>query len=126
MLKKSLKQIGALLRSFLSDAREITHVAFDSREVKQGSLFFAIKGAKVDGHQFLEEVAEKGALGAVVEKSYCGPRYGLSLIFVENVRRALQQLAQVVHQENLSFVIGITGAVGKTTTKEFTATLLRE
>ncbi|MBI3212032.1 MAG: hypothetical protein HYZ47_05075 [Simkania negevensis] len=126
MLKKSLKEIANLLYCSLSNEEEITHVAFDSREVKKSSLFFAIKGAKVDGHQFLEEVARRGALGAVVEKSYRGPHFGLSLLFVDEVKGALQQLAQVVHQEGTPFVIGVTGTIGKTTTKEFIATLLRE
>jgi len=105
---------------------QIVHVASDSREVKSGSLFFSLIGEKVDGHTFLEEVAKMGAVGAVVSESYSGPDYGLKLIPVRDVRVALQDLARTVYQEKPPFLVGVTGSAGKTTTKEFIATLLAE
>ncbi len=96
----------------------------DSRSVVNGDLFFALKGEKVDGHSYLEEVAGKGALGAVIEKDYSGPDFGLSLLRVDDVLKALHQLAKIVHASRKTRVVGVTGSVGKTTTKEFIATLL--
>src|SRR5580704_1140284 len=94
----------------------------DSRCVCPGELFFAIKGEKVDGHDFLNEVASRGAVGAVVSKQYRGENFGLTLVFVDDVLASLQKLAKTVHAQRTSRVIAVTGSVGKTTTKEFIAT----
>jgi UDP-N-acetylmuramoyl-tripeptide--D-alanyl-D-alanine ligase len=96
----------------------------DSRSVLRGELFFALKGEKVDGHAFLHEAAAKGAIGAVVSKDYRGEEFDLALLRVENVIASLQRLAKIVHAKRSERVIGVTGSVGKTTTKEFIATLL--
>ena len=96
----------------------------DSRDVLPGDLFFAIKGEKVDGHAYLGEIAAKGGIGAVVSKDYRGEDFGLKLIHVDNVIAALHQLAKTVHALRKVRVIGVTGSVGKTTTKEFIATLM--
>lgn len=96
----------------------------DSRAVVPGDLFFAVKGEKVDGHHFLADVAAKGAVGAVVSKGYLGEAYGLTLLFVDDVIFSLQKLAKTVHALRSARVVGVTGSVGKTTTKEFIATIL--
>ncbi len=98
----------------------------DSRQVSPGSLFFALKGQKADAHAFLSEVAEKGALGAVVQENYQGPSYGLALIRVKDVLEALQQLAREWLLHCKVRVVAVTGSVGKTSTKEFVATLLKQ
>lgn len=103
---------------------EILGVSIDSRTVKQGELFFALKGERVDSHQFLEEVAQKGVVAAVVSKEYQGSDFGLPLFAVDDVVRFLQDLAHTVLLQRSCKVIGVTGSVGKTTTKEFIATLL--
>jgi len=126
MLKKNLKEIGNYLGIQVDVESELSSVAFDSRKVEKGGLFFALEGEKHDGHDFLKEVATKGTLAAVVSKSYVGPNYGLILIPVENVRKSLQSLAKWIHQESSPYVLAITGTVGKTTTKEFIADLLSE
>lgn len=96
----------------------------DSRDVQPGELFFAMKGEKVDGHEYLEQIASQGAIGAFVSKEYRGPNYGLQLVAVDNVLDSLQSLAKIVHAQRSARVVGVTGSVGKTTTKEFIATLL--
>lgn len=96
----------------------------DSRGVKPGDLFFAQKGEKVDGHGFLKEIAEKGAIGAVVKNDYAGEDFGLALLRSDDVIAALHRLAKIVHAKRSVRVIGVTGSVGKTTTKEFIATIL--
>lgn len=98
----------------------------DSRQIKPGSLFFALKGERCDGHDFLGEVASKGALGAVVKHSYQGPDFGLKLYKVDDVLSTLQFLGKDLLEERKTAVIGITGSVGKTTTKDFTWTVLAE
>ncbi len=96
----------------------------DSRDVLPGDLFFALKGEKVDGHTYLKEIADKGAIGAIVSKDYSGEAFGLTLIPVEDVLASLHRLARTVHSFRKIRVVGVTGSVGKTTTKEFIATLL--
>jgi UDP-N-acetylmuramoyl-tripeptide--D-alanyl-D-alanine ligase len=98
--------------------------AFDSRLVKKGDMFFALKGQKFDGHAFLKEVAEKGAVAAVVDEAYAGPTFGLKLIRVKNVTEELQRMAKEAQSKRKCMVVGVTGSVGKSTTKEYLATLL--
>ena len=96
-------------------------VVCDSREVTPGDLFFALKGEKVDGHDFVGEAFSKGAIGAFVEKEVAvsGPLY-----IVDSPLQVLQDLAKKKIKEKNPKVIAITGSVGKTTTKEFITCLL--
>jgi len=96
----------------------------DSRLIEAGFLFFALEGERSDGHQFLREAAAKGAIGAVVRRSYEGPTQGLTLVRVENVLEALQQAAKMAMKKKPMRVVAVTGSVGKTTTKEFLSQLL--
>ncbi len=106
-----------------SPAAEFSGVSIDSRSILPGQLFFAITGPRFDGHDFLADVAAKGAVGAVVERDVVAPP-SLPLIHVANTTRAL---ADVAHHRRVQAdvpVVAITGSVGKTTTKEMTAALL--
>jgi UDP-N-acetylmuramoyl-tripeptide--D-alanyl-D-alanine ligase len=96
----------------------------DSRLIKPGELFFALKGERADGHHHLEEVMQKGACGAVVSTDYKGTSKGLPLLFVEDPLLALQTLSQKLLQLTPIRIVAITGSIGKTSTKEFTKTLL--
>ncbi|WP_194846779.1 UDP-N-acetylmuramoyl-tripeptide--D-alanyl-D-alanine ligase [Candidatus Neptunochlamydia vexilliferae] len=125
-MRKSVKEIAAILESNSTSMEEVVQTAIDSGEVEKDSLFFALKGERVDGHQFLEEVAKKGGVAAVVSKAYQGKDFGLELIRVDDVNRALHFLAKEMFKETKGTVIGVTGTVGKTTTKEFLATVLGE
>lgn len=100
--------------------------AVDSRLIKPHQLFFALPGQKIDGHAYLEAVAAAGALGAVVSRAYQGPAYGLPLIVVEDVLDFLQALARDLFAHKRPLVVGVTGSVGKTTTKDFLRTLLSQ
>ena len=107
----------------LSRAKGITQ---DSREVKEGFLFFAIKGAKFDGHNFVGEALKKGALAAVVERPF--PEFGGRIIRVENTRKALAETAHIFFgrpSESLK-VTGVTGTNGKTTTTHIIGRILEE
>lgn len=122
-----LKNVSEILqRPSAGKSKKISHFSFDSREVVKGGLFFALPGAKVDGHQFLQEAARRGAAAAVVSESYFGQDFGMSLIRVPNVLDALHLLAKEKMANTKAKIIGITGSIGKTTTKEFIAGILSE
>jgi len=94
--------------------------------VCKGGTFFALPGERVDGHFFLEEAAYRGAIGAVVDRSYAGSNFGMQLFYAENVLGCLQQLALKKLAALDLFVVGVTGSLGKTMTKEFLQILLQK
>ncbi|MBZ4654713.1 MAG: UDP-N-acetylmuramoylalanyl-D-glutamyl-2,6-diaminopimelate/D-alanyl-D-alanyl ligase [Peptococcaceae bacterium] len=101
--------------------------SIDTRKLKQGELFFALKGEKVDGHNFLAQAREQGAAGAVVNyrpRDFNDPEF--PLIQVENTVKALQQLAVHVRKAFDGPVVGVTGSTGKTTTKDMVASVLAQ
>jgi len=95
----------------------------DSRLAREGELFFAVVGNR-DGHDFIPQAAANGALGAVVSRDAASPGKDFALVRVEDTVRALQDLARSVLADTPVLVVGITGSVGKTTVKEFTAEIL--
>jgi UDP-N-acetylmuramoyl-tripeptide--D-alanyl-D-alanine ligase len=108
-------------------------VLTDSRTLRAGDLFVALKGPRFDGHAFVEEVLERGAAGAIVERRVGSdeqdPAYAVwtrrgAVIEVADTLRALQDLAHAVRMAAETRVIAITGSAGKTTTKETIAEML--
>jgi len=99
--------------------------SIDSRTLQPGELFFAVKGERFDGHDFVESVLNQGAVAAVVGKDQIG-RYPhpQGLLAVDDTLIALQTLATAVRKLWGKTAIGITGSMGKTTTKEAVAHLL--
>ncbi len=106
--------------------RPVKGFAIDSREIEKGFLFFALRGQKFDGHDFLHDVGKRGAVAAVVDRSYRGETGGMILLYVDDVTVALQKLATEVQKRRQQRIVGVTGSVGKTTTKEFLSTLLSQ
>lgn len=98
-------------------------VVIDSREVKADSVFFAIKGDRLDGHQFVAQALQT-ALGAVVSQVPDEVPAGKGLVRVGDTTAALQMLARSIRRRYDFQLIGITGSAGKTTTKEMIATLV--
>ncbi len=90
-----------------------TGVAFDSREVGPGDLFVALSGEETDGHRFVEQAFAQGAAGAIVSRAVAGPH-----VLVDDTVRALDLLATASRARTVARVIGVTGSVGKTGTKE--------
>jgi UDP-N-acetylmuramoyl-tripeptide--D-alanyl-D-alanine ligase len=88
-------------------------VTFDSREVGPGDLFIALKGETTDGHKFLDQASERGAAGAVVSVSTPHPH-----VLVGDTTRALDALGRAARARTDAKIIGVTGSVGKTGTKE--------
>jgi UDP-N-acetylmuramoyl-tripeptide--D-alanyl-D-alanine ligase len=97
----------------------------DSRLSEPGELFFALI-AERNGHDFIAQAADKGAAGAVISQKIIPPFNDFALIKVPNTLEALQKLAQNTLSEHPVKVVGITGSIGKTTTKEFTSALLEQ
>src|SRR5262245_51704872 len=87
-------------------------VAIDSRKVQQGDLFFALPGNRVNGHSFIREAAEKGAVGVVVRQDFQGDGWKLPLLHVPDVLAALQEFARKSLVGYRSKVIAITGSLG--------------
>lgn len=99
--------------------REITGICSDSRRVGQGSLFVAIPGFQSDGHQYIRQAMEQGAYAVVAQHAPdCPVPEGVTLILVDDARRALAQLAAewYDHPERQLRLVGVTGTNGKTTT----------
>lgn len=94
-------------------AFECSGVAFDSREIGAGDLFFAMKGEQADGHRFANQAFANGASGAVVSEAVDGTH-----ILVDDTMRALELLGIASRARVSAKVIGVTGSAGKTGTKE--------
>jgi UDP-N-acetylmuramoyl-tripeptide--D-alanyl-D-alanine ligase len=99
--------------------------SIDSRTITPGQLFFAVTGERLDGHDFVEQALEKGAVAAVVQKNQSG-RYcrQARLLAVDDTLVALQTLATAIRKLWGKPLIGVTGSAGKTTTKEAIAHVL--
>jgi UDP-N-acetylmuramoyl-tripeptide--D-alanyl-D-alanine ligase len=90
-----------------------TNVAFDTREVEPGALFIAMKGETTDGHRFVADAAEKGAVGALVSKGVDLPH-----VLAADTFEALNALGRASRARTTARICGVTGSVGKTGTKE--------
>ena len=108
--------------SFLS--QEVSGVVIDSRKVEDGFLFVAIDGANVNAHKFIPDVVKKGAL-CVVSHEDLGET-DFPYIFVESTGQALLDIAKLYRDSVNPKVVGVTGSVGKTSTKEMIASVLAQ
>ena len=108
---------------------ELGGVSIDSRRIRAGEVFLAIRGERLDGHDFIAEAIHKGAAGVIVSDTAAAQVTGAAAsapvtIVVEDTTRALQAIARDVRRRSGARVVAITGSVGKTTTKELTAAFL--
>ncbi|WCM29551.1 UDP-N-acetylmuramoyl-tripeptide--D-alanyl-D-alanine ligase [Sphingomonas sp. QA11] len=106
-------EIAAATGGTASTEFAATGVTFDSREVGPGDLFVALKGETSDGHKFLDQSSERGASGAVVAVATPHPH-----VLVSDTMAALEALARAARARTPAKIIGVTGSVGKTSTKE--------
>jgi UDP-N-acetylmuramoyl-tripeptide--D-alanyl-D-alanine ligase len=102
---------------------EIRGVNIDTRQLRKGDLFIAIKGERVDGHDLLEEASNKGAVAAFVEKDV-NHKSDMAIIKVNDTVRALQDLAAAYRKQFTCPVVAVTGSSGKTTTKDLIKAVL--
>lgn len=126
MQKMTLGKLARLGGVPIKSNKQVAGICVDTRMLKPGELFFALPGNKVDGHQYIEEAARKGAMAAIVDKGYSGLDYGLLLIRVASPLALLQDLAKHLLAKQNPRIVAVTGSVGKTTTKEFITALLRK
>jgi UDP-N-acetylmuramoyl-tripeptide--D-alanyl-D-alanine ligase len=115
---------GRLLKG--KPAFEVRGVSIDSRTIRPGELFVALKGDRFDGHDFLSDVFKKGACGAIVDQReiFEADAADKILIGVSDTLRAFQEIAGFHRRRFPIPVVAITGSNGKTTTKEMTASIL--
>ena len=104
--------------------RELTAVTTDSRKITEGCLYIPMKGAKFNGHDFIPQVMESGALLSLTEKDEAAE--GFPYIKVKRTDIAIQRIAEFYRVELGIPVVGITGSVGKTSTKEMIAAVLSQ
>ncbi len=121
MERMTLAEAAAAMGSSSPLGTAFDDVCIDTRKIAAGCLFFCIKGENFDGHDFAAKAIESGAVAAVCEKD-CG--LGDSQIIVKSTRQALLDLAGHYRRKFHIPVVGITGSVGKTTTKEMTHTVI--
>ena len=134
-----LGEIADLLGSNIRAARGATELAereplgysIDSRTIRAGELFFAIRGDNYDGHHFVLDAIARRALAAVVSRGFLDSDVGrqidpqqAALVMVDDTLAALQSLAHNVLRSWQGEVVAITGSLGKTTTKDMTAAML--
>lgn len=106
-----------------SESVTVSKISTDTRTLEKGSMFIALRGERTDGHNYIKNAFEKGASVVVCETHVEAPG-GCTVITVNDTIRALKDLAKR-YMESFSIpVIGITGSVGKTTTKEMIAQIL--
>lgn len=121
---------GAVMRPGAGLARRARTVCWDSRLIEPGAVFFALAGARTDGHDHVEAAFRAGACAAVVARDpgeaadRAAVQTGGALIRVDDTERALTALARAWRARLDALVVGITGSVGKTTTKNLTRAVL--
>ncbi|QKY68958.1 UDP-N-acetylmuramoyl-tripeptide--D-alanyl-D-alanine ligase [Lentibacillus sp. CBA3610] len=109
------------------DSAEIAEVTTDSRVKADQSLFIPLTGENFDGHDYMKEAFNQGAIAALWDKKKKLPDFlpgDFPVFFVEDTLRALQELAQAYREKTNPVVIGVTGSNGKTTTKDLIASVV--
>ncbi|SHK21227.1 UDP-N-acetylmuramoyl-tripeptide--D-alanyl-D-alanine ligase [Hespellia stercorisuis] len=105
--------------------KEVSGVTIDSRKIEKDNLFVAIRGARVDGHMFINQVIQDGALCAISEKRIEGAKF--PYILVNSGEQALKDIAEHYRRSfHRLKVVGISGSVGKTSTKEMIGSVLEQ
>jgi UDP-N-acetylmuramoyl-tripeptide--D-alanyl-D-alanine ligase len=120
----TLSDMSAVLGAPASGDAELSGVAVDSRSVRPGDLFVAIRGARVDGHDYAAEAAARGARALLGERRPDGLPPGFPTLLVARPVAALQGFASAVKRRAAFRLAAITGSAGKTTTKDFAAAIL--
>lgn len=128
MIKRSLNEIQLMINGYgLKEEYNnlsIEGVSTDTRKIERGQLFIPLIGENFNGHKFINQASEKGAVAALWNKSEPLPKIDFPLILVDDTLSALQKLAKEYRSELNIKIIGITGSNGKTTTKDIIASTL--
>lgn len=126
LLGELLAATGAEVHGRLPPGIEFRSIERNSREVKPGDLFIAVKGERFDGHQFVPEAARRGAAAALVSRAWFDrlTDAAVPLVVVDDPVAALQHVAAARRRALDVTVVGITGSIGKTSTKEVVGAIL--
>ena len=128
MLQLTVGDVAQACEGVISEGngeQSLGGVAVDSRQVEPGDLFVALRGERVDGHDYLEQAARKGAVAALVSKKV-SVKQPLTQIIVNSSGEALLELAAWYRRQFPVTVVAVTGSIGKTTTKELIAAVLSQ
>ena len=120
MEKLQLSEIAAAVGSKTPLEAAVNDICTDTRKLEPGCLFLALRGANFDGHQFVKKAIADGAVAAVTDQ----PIEGCPCIVVPDTGTALLQIAAYYRKKFSPILVGVTGSVGKTTTKEMIALVL--
>lgn len=125
-MKKKLVEIANWLQVVGQHMNDVVieGVSIDSRTVKKGDLFIPFRGEQVNGHKYVENAIQQGAVAALWMKDEPNPPQSIPLLFVEDPEFALQEVARAYRNTLTCKVIGITGSNGKTSTKDLVASIL--
>ncbi|MBQ5825073.1 MAG: UDP-N-acetylmuramoyl-tripeptide--D-alanyl-D-alanine ligase [Clostridia bacterium] len=123
MIPLMLKEISAVLGCDCGEDKQVLNVCTDTRKITQGSLFIALVGERFDGNDFVEAAFEKGAVAAVCSRPVDASG---EVLVVENTGMALLKIAAYYRSLFSIPFVGVTGSVGKTTTKEMVYAVLSE
>ena len=133
MIKLGFEELAKEIRGKLLPLKSINDifagVSIDSRVVKSGELFIAIRGEINDGHAFVDEALKNGAHGLLVDNQFeetASASQKTAVVVVENTHEAMMEMARNYRNKCNVKVLGITGSNGKTTTKEYAFALLNE
>ena len=115
---------GALVSG--SEETPVSHIRLDSRQVEPGDLFVPLLGERVDSHRFLPQVMGQGAAAVLTSQEPALPEdgAGCAVIRVEDTKKALQKIGSYLRDRLTLPLVGVTGSVGKTTTREMIAAAL--
>ena len=109
-----------------SEEAPVSHIRLDSRQVEPGDLFVPLLGERVDSHRFLPQVMDQGAAAVLTSQELTLPEggAGCAVIRVEDTKKALQKIGSYLRDRLTLPLVGVTGSVGKTTTREMIAAAL--
>ncbi len=126
-LAKLLKELPEVEILNYDEELEITGVSYDSRTIEQGDIFFPIKGEKFNGHDFIPQAFEGGAVVVMCDSKHVKEYVDLKkpIIVVDSIEEGLEKIVNVLFTDILAPRIAITGSTGKTTTREMLVTILK-
>ncbi|KFN93023.1 UDP-N-acetylmuramoylalanyl-D-glutamyl-2,6-diaminopimelate--D-alanyl-D-alanine ligase [Tetragenococcus muriaticus PMC-11-5] len=121
----TVKEIAEVLKISEDSNQRITNIEFDSRKVTNNGLFVPLQGTR-DGHQFVEQAKENGAIATLWSEDTSSAPEDLFVFEVEDTKKAFQKLASYYREKIAPKVVAITGSNGKTTTKDMTEAVLAQ
>jgi len=128
MIKIIIKDIVEMLNADYSGDIDklICGVSIDSRKTLENNLFVPIKGLTTNGHNYISNAIENGAVATLWNKDEPNPPTEIAVIFVEDTVSSFQKLAEIYRNKLKTKIVGITGSNGKTSTKDITAGILSQ